>query len=80
MPDVGLIVGASLMGVGGLSVLYGTIMCYKSPNQYYNKEDMEAMVAATVLAEKTSQEKNDKYFDDPIEKDVAQKKRKVLSS
>ena len=31
MPDVGLIVGASLMGVGGLSVLYGTIMCYKSP-------------------------------------------------
>ena len=38
------------------------------------------MVAATVLAEKTSQEKNDKYFDDPIEKDVAQKKRKVLSS
>ena len=31
MPDVGLIVGASLMGVGGLSVLYGAIMCYKSP-------------------------------------------------
>ena len=38
------------------------------------------MVAATVLAEKTSKEKDDKYFDDPIEKDVAQKKRKVLSS
>ena len=31
MPDVGLIVGASLMGVGGLSVIYGTVMCYKSP-------------------------------------------------
>lgn len=47
-------------------------------NQYYNKEDMEAMVAATVMAEKTAKEKNDAYFQDPIQNDVAKKKRRVL--
>ncbi|KAK7083090.1 hypothetical protein SK128_015196 [Halocaridina rubra] len=77
MSDPGLIVGVTFLTLGGVMALYGTVLCMTTKGSLYNAEDVDAMVAATVLEEETKRKKEEALFED-IRYGDKSKKRKVL--
>ena len=43
--DLSAIVGIVLMSVGGLMVAWGLVLCYTTKGEYYNADEVQAMVA-----------------------------------
>ena len=51
MGDESAIVGIVLMTLGGVFVAGGLLLCYLTKGEYYNSEEVQAMVAAEVMEE-----------------------------
>merc|ERR1711902_248996 len=51
MADMSTILGVVLMSIGGIFVLTGMVLCYVTKGEYYNQDEVQAMVAAEVLEE-----------------------------
>jgi len=79
MTEVGLAVGITFVVIGSLMTLYGGIIWVTTKGFMYNTEDVDAMVAATVMEEDRQKKEEESLFDDfrPGEKS---KKRKVLTA
>merc|ERR1712045_904616 len=74
--DVSAIVGIILMSVGTLMVVWGLVLCYTSKGEYYNADEVQAMVAAEMLEEKRKKKEEEAMFDDIGEISTGKKKRK----
>jgi len=58
------VMGIVLMVLGTLLVTWGLILCYTTKGEYYNADEVQAMVAAEILEEKKKQAEDDEMFDD----------------
>ena len=74
--DLSAIVGIVLMSVGGLMVAWGLVLCYTTKGEYYNADEVQAMVAAEMLEEKRKKKEEEEMFDDIGEITVGKKKRR----
>ena len=74
--DLSAIVGIVLMSVGGLMVAWGLVLCYTTKGEYYNADEVQAMVAAEMLEEKRKKREEEEMFDDIGEISTGKKKRK----
>merc|ERR1712126_158820 len=72
--DVNVIVGIILMSLGTILVAWGLVLCYTTKGEYYNADEVQAMVAAEMLEEKRKKKEEEALFDDIG--DIAKKKRK----
>ncbi|CAG0895413.1 unnamed protein product [Darwinula stevensoni] len=48
MTDIGVILGATFVSIGALITLIGIFVCFRSEPHYYNPEDVDAMIFATI--------------------------------
>jgi len=62
--ELSAIVGIALMAVGALMVLWGLVLCYTTKGEYYNADEVQAMVAAEMLEEKRKKAEEEDMFDD----------------
>ena len=62
--EVSAVVGIVLMTVGGLMVAWGLVLCYTTKGEYYNADEVQAMVAAEMLEEKRKKREEEEMFDD----------------
>merc|ERR1712024_347586 len=74
--DVSAIVGIILMSVGTLMVAWGLVLCYTTKGEYYNADEVQAMVAAEMLEEKRKKKEEEAMFDDIGEIGKKKKKRR----
>ena len=74
--DLSAIVGIVLMSVGGLMVAWGLVLCYTTKGEYYNADEVQAMVAAEMLEEKRKKKEEEEMFDDIGEISTGKKKRR----
>merc|ERR1711936_1129084 len=51
MAEVSTIVGITFMVIGSLLVSLGLFLCYTTKGEYYNQDEVQAMVTAEVLEE-----------------------------
>jgi len=59
MVEVSTIVGIAFMVMGSLLVSIGLFLCYTTKGEYYNQDEVQAMVTAEVLEEeKKKREEN----------------------
>jgi len=49
MVDLGILSGAAIAGVGVVFITFGVVMCFVTRGKFYNKEDVDAMVYATMM-------------------------------
>ena len=74
--DLSAIVGIVLMSVGGLMVAWGLVLCYTTKGEYYNADEVQAMVAAEMLEEKRKKKEEEEMFDDIGEINAVGKKKR----
>merc|ERR1739848_826059 len=74
--DLSAIVGIVLMSVGGLMVAWGLVLCYTTKGEYYNADEVQAMVAAEMLEEKRKKKEEEEMFDDIGEISTGKKKKR----
>jgi len=74
--DISSIVGITLMVIGGMLVSIGLILCYTTKGEYYNQDEVQAMVAAEVLEEEKKKKIEEEEMKEEIEAVEEQKKRK----
>ncbi len=76
MADVSNIVGIIMMVIGGLLATAGMVLCYTTKGEYYNAEEVQAMVAAEVLEEekkkKQENEEQEKVIRESVGKTMAE--------
>merc|ERR1712156_644914 len=77
--DLSAIVGIVLMSVGGLMVAWGLVLCYTTKGEYYNADEVQAMVAAEMLEEKRKKKEEEEMFDDIGEINVGKKKGPLIA-
>ena len=59
MVEVSTIVGIAFMAVGGILVSIGLFLCYSTKGEYYNQDEVQAMVTAEVLEEEKKKTETD---------------------
>merc|ERR1711874_45610 len=64
--EMSAIVGIALMALGGTLVAWGLVLCYTTKGEYYNADEVQAMVAAEMLEEKKKKQEEEELFDDVI--------------
>merc|ERR1712127_85992 len=62
--ELSAMVGMAMMAVGTIMVLWGLILCYTTKGEYYNADEVQAMVAAEMLEEKRKKQEEEEMFDD----------------
>ena len=50
--------------LGSLLVGWGFILCYTTKGEYYNADEVQAMVAAEMIEERKKQREEEEMFDD----------------
>ena len=50
--------------VGSALVGWGLVLCYTTKGEYYNSDEVQAMVAAEMLEEKRKKKEEEEMFDD----------------
>merc|ERR1712115_576631 len=62
--ELSAIIGIVLMAVGSALVGWGLVLCYTTKGEYYNSDEVQAMVAAEMLEEKRKKMEEEEMFDD----------------
>ena len=57
-------------------VAWGLVLCYTTKGEYYNADEVQAMVAAEMLEEKRKKKEEEEMFDDIGEISTGKKKRR----
>merc|ERR1711937_544964 len=62
--ELSAIIGIVLMAVGSALAGWGLVLCYTTKGEYYNSDEVQAMVAAEMLEEKRKKMEEEEMFDD----------------